>query len=245
MDDDLIAELRELADWIDTPPVPDVRAAVRSRLATRSRVSILRPPWPRRWVAVAAAVAVALALVVLPAGRAAVASAVSGILRFAGVEVRQGPPPHGLPSAAPLPSVRSADLDEARRLAPFPVGAPARLGAPETVQLADPGPDGAPRVVSLLYRGGAVRLDEFDGGLEPGFEKKVYGDAEWVQVGPMTGLWFAAPHELVYVDRQGLYHTETARLAGPTLVWSDGRVTYRLEGVPELAEAVAIAASVI
>ena len=109
MDDDLVTELRELSGWIDTPPVPDVRSAVRSRLASRSRAGILRPPWPRRWVAAAAAVAVALALVVLPAGRAAVASAVTGILRFAGVSVRHAPPPHGLPSAAALPSVRSAD----------------------------------------------------------------------------------------------------------------------------------------
>ena len=67
---------------------------------------------------------------------------------------------------------------------------------------------------------------------------------ERVEIGGQQGLWFAAPHELVYVDRQGLRHTETARLAGPTLVWSDGRVTYRLEGVSDFTEAVAIAASV-
>ena len=217
------------------------RPATGSGRALRGPVAA-RVPFARRDSP--AAVAVALALVVLPAGRAAVASAVTGILRFAGVSVRHAPPPHGLPSAAALPSVRSAELDEARRRARFPVGVPARLGAPETVQLADPAPDGAPRVVTLLYRGGTVRLDEFDGGLDLGFAKGVYEEAQWVGIRGQQGLWFAAPHELVYVDRQGVSHTETARLAGPTLVWSDGRVTYRLEGVSDFTEAVAIAASV-
>jgi hypothetical protein len=143
-----------------------------------------------------------------------------------------------------LPSTRSTGLDEARRQARFPVTVPARLGVPDEVLTADPAPDGAPRVVSLLYRNGPIRLDEFDGDLDPGFIKTQAGpDTEWTSVKGNFALWLPHPHAVVYVDRAGIRHEETARLAGTTLIWSDGRVSYRLEGVPTMAEAVAIAAS--
>jgi hypothetical protein len=102
--------------------------------------------------------------------------------------------------------------------------------------------------VSLLYRnpngGGAIRLDEFDGELEPGFVKTQSGpDTEWTEIKGELALWLPRPHAVVYVDRAGVRHEETARLAGTTLIWSDGRVSYRLEGVPTMPEAVEIAGS--
>jgi len=264
-DEELATELRALAAWLDTPEPPDVRAAVRARLAARTQpgarsanLTRAQPgapsgnptrsrPGVRRWLAAAAAIAVAVTVAVLPQGRAAVARVVDEVLHFAGVQVRNSP--GGLPSLpaspSPLPSLRSAALDEARRRARFPIGVPAQLGVPEQVLLADPGPDGAPRVVSLIYRGGAVRLDEFDGELDPTFEKSAVGNgSRWVTVNGHSGLWFPEPHALTYLDRQGIRHTETARLAAPTLIWRDGAVTYRLEGPTTLAEATAIAASV-
>jgi hypothetical protein len=250
-DDELAAELRALGAWIATPEPPDVRAAVRARLASAPQPSVRaeRPPrfvspwWRRRWVAVAAALAVALVVGLLPPGRAAVAHAVTGLLRFAGIEVRQGQPV--VPATpSPLPSARSAALDEARRLARFPVRVPDRLGVPDDVVLADPAPDGAPRVVSLLYRGGTIRLDQFDGELDPLFIKTASGpDTEWLKVNGRTALWFPSPHALTYIDRHGVHHEEAARRAAPTLVWAEGSVTYRLEGAPGAAEAVAIAAT--
>jgi hypothetical protein len=199
-------------------------------------------------IVVAAAVAVALVVAVLPPARAAVASAVDGILRFAGIQVHQVPGgrPRTLPSPRPLPSAHVAGLDEARRAAAFPVRLPANLGDPQRVEVADPGPDGAPRVVSLFYRDGTVRLDEFDGTLEPAFFKRAYDPAmDFVRLREgVTAMWFPTPHEIEYVDRQGTHHVETTRLAGTTLVWAEGSVTYRLEGIAGRDEAVAVARSV-
>lgn len=58
-----------------------------------------------------------------------------------------------------------------------------------------------------------------------------------------TALWLPRPHAVAYIDRAGVRHEETARLAGPTLIGSNGRVSYRLEGVASMAEAVEIAGS--
>jgi hypothetical protein len=164
------------------------------------------------------------------------------VLDFAGIRVRQG---HiaPAPTPSPLPSLRSASLDRARRLVHFPVAVPTALGAPDDVQLADPGPDGAPRVVTLLYPGG-VRLDEFDGRLDLHFMKSTDPyDVHYVDVGTWQGLWLPTPHAIEYVDRNGTVHHETARLAGPTLVWTDGQVTYRLEGMATMDNAVAVAST--
>jgi hypothetical protein len=246
-DDQLAAELRALGTWVATPEPPDVRAAVRARLAnppqSTVRAKLSNHRHRTRWLAAAAALLLAIVIAVVPQSRAAVAHAVTGVLRFAGVEVHKGQP-HVAPSPSPLPSTRSTGLDEARRQARFPVTVPARLGVPDEVLTADPAPDGAPRVVSLLYRKGTIRLDEFDGDLAPGFVKTQSGpDTEWTDIKGSFALWLPHPHAVVYVDRAGVQHEETARLAGTTLIWSDGRVSYRLEGVPTMAEAVAIAAS--
>jgi hypothetical protein len=239
-DDQLAAELRALGEWVAIPEPPDVRAAVRARIRPHSTV---RAKPRTRWLAAAAVLLLAVVIAVVPQSRAAVAHAVTGVLRFAGVEVHKGRP-HVAPSPSPLPSTRSTGLDEARREARFPVTVPARLGVPDDVLLADPAPDGGPRVVSLLYRNGTIRLDEFDGDLAPGFVKTQSGpDTEWTEVKGAFALWLPHPHAVLYVDRAGVQHEETARLAGTTLIWSDGRVSYRLEGVPTMAEAVAVANS--
>lgn len=236
-EDVLVAELRELAGWLDVPPPGDLRPGVRARLAVRPRPR-------RRWRILVAAVAAALLVAALPPARAAVAHAVTAVLTFSGVQVRQGQPTPAR-SPSPLPSIRSVALDQARKQARFPIGVPASLGAPDDVQLADPGPDGAPRVVTLLYRGGAVRLDEFDGQLDLAFVKtEGPPEVSWLQLRDQPALWLPTAHAIAYVDRNGVTHHETARLAGPTLVWSAGGVTYRLEGISTLDEAFAVAMSV-
>ena len=239
-DDDIVAELRALSTRLDVPAPADQRAAVRARLAgarpARRRV--------RRWIAVAVAAVAGTVTAIAPA-RAAVVDAVGDLLRVAGIEVRREPRATGsLPARpSPLPSVRSAALDEARRAARFPVRVPAVLGTPEEVLLADPDQDGAPRVVTLTYRGGAVRFDQFDGAPELMFLKSA-PDARWITIGTGPGIWLPGPHAVTYVGRDGVERTATARLAGPTLIWTSGEVTYRLEGVPTLDEARSIASSV-
>lgn len=236
-EDVLVAELRALGGELDVGRAADQRAAVRARLTrplpARRRV--------RRWILAGVAALVGAVAVVAPA-RAAVVGAVGGLLRIAGIEVRAEPGPGGLPATpGPLPSLRAATLDEARRVALFPVRVPAELGAPERVTLADPDARGAPRVVSMSFRGGAVRFDQFDGAPSPVFFKMA-GDAEWVQAGT-GGIWLKGPHPVTYVDRDGAERVESARLAAPTLIWADAGVTYRLEGVATLDEALRVAGS--
>ena len=131
-DDDLGAELRALGTWLDVPPAVDQRTAVRERLTqpapARHRV--------RRWLLAGVAALVGTVVVVAPA-RAAVIDAVGGLLRVAGIEIRQEPTPGSLPARpSPLPSQRSTGLDEARRVALFPVRELTALGPADQVVLA-------------------------------------------------------------------------------------------------------------
>jgi hypothetical protein len=196
-------------------------------------------------LATAAAVLLAITIAVVPQTRAAVAHAATALLRFAGIELDSSPTNGSLPATpSPLPGIRSAALEEARRIARFPISVPAALGRPENVELADPDASGAPRVVSLLYRGGTVRLDEFDGRLDLSFTKNVAADDPvWVDVNGHQAVWIPTPHPVTYVDRDGVSHEETARLAGATLIWQDDAASYRLEGALSLYEALTIARS--
>ncbi|MEV4714895.1 hypothetical protein [Micromonospora sp. NPDC049374] len=239
--DDLERELRDLSGWLETPQPPDVTTRVRARLAAAPparRVAVRR-----RWRYALAAALAALLVAVLPPGRAALADAMAGLLRFAGITISTSPartPPTGVPS--PPPGQRTATLDEARRLVRFPIRTPTVLGPPEQVLLADPDDTGGHRVASLFYRAGALRLDTFDGRLDPVFFKQAGGsDAEWTQVGAAEAIWVGGPHPVSYTDRHGIVRQESARLAAATLIWEDAGVTYRLEGELTMAEAVTIA----
>ncbi|MEV2240629.1 hypothetical protein [Micromonospora sp. NPDC049891] len=241
--DDLERELRDLSAWLAIPEPPQVTAQVRARLAAApgDRRVVRR----RRWRYALAAALAALLLAVLPPGRAALADAMAGLLRFAGVTISTSPvrtPPTGVPS--PPPAQRSAALDEAQRSVRFPIRIPAALGPPEQTLLADPDGTGRYRVVTLLYRAGTLRLDTFEGRLDPVFFKQAGGSgAQWTQVGAAQAIWIAGPHPVSYVDRDGVVRQESARLAAATLIWEHAEVTYRLEGELTMAEAVTIAAT--
>ncbi|MGI5520649.1 hypothetical protein ACQEUX_06805 [Micromonospora sp. CA-259024] len=235
---DLERELRDLSAWLETPEPPDVTARVRVRLS--------RPPLRRRrWRSLATVALVVLLVAVLPPTRAAIADAVAGLLRFAGVSIATSPPPtppSGTPS--PLPAQRGVALDEAQRSVRFPIRLPAKLGPPEQVLVADPDATGRCRVASVLYDGGALRLDAFDGRLDLAFHKEVTPPGvAWVQVDGDFAVWVDGPHVLSYVDRAGEVRRETARLAASTLIWQGVGVSYRLEGALTKAEAIEIAES--
>ena len=237
-DDTLADELRALGRALAVPEEADQRAAVRARL-TRPDPA---PRRVRRWVVAVVAALVAAVAVVAPA-RAAVVDAVGDLLRVAGIELRAEPAPGDLPARpSPLPSLGNVALEDARKAALFEVRVPGTLGAPEQVLLADPDAAGAPRVVTLVYRGGSVRVDQFDGRASPVFFKMAPA-AEWVEIGADQGIWLPGPHPVTYVDRAGIERTETGRLAGPALIWSSGPVTYRIEGLATLEEATAAAVS--
>jgi hypothetical protein len=246
------SELRELGRQLEVPPVGDLTAAVRQRLEgqadRRHHVPPLRTGAFRRlgWRAALAAVLAMVAaflviLIATPQGRAVI----SHVLRFAGVELRQEPgrpvPSHG---GAVLPGERPTSLEEARRLASFPILVPAALGRPGAVVVSDRG-----RVVSLIYRRatyGLLRLDEFAGRVDQlYFEKFVhFNDVTRVEVNGVQGLWIKGPQVLVYITRDGMTAIASARLTtGNTLIWEARQVALRLEGSISQAAALAIASS--
>lgn len=231
---DLEPELRGVGTRLALPDPPDVRSAVRARIAAPPASRTLAGP--RRWVVAVIAALVATALAASPQARAAVAD----LLRFAGVEVHWGSPDPDAPSRAPLPGQEATGLDAARRAVDFAVRVPAELGEPDRVLVSDSG-----RVASLLYGSGPgqVRLDVFEGRLDPLFVKTIDEPVEQVDVGEVEGLWLTGPHLVRYVDRDGVIRGESARLSASTLIWEQAAVSYRLEGDLTRDDAIAIAES--
>ena len=89
---------------------------------------------------------------------------------------------------------------------------------------------------------GVVRLDQFDGRFDFSVLKTAPG-VFYAAVGGTDALWFEEPHEVVLLDPDGSRRTESARLAGHTLIWLDDVTTLRLEGDLSLERAVEIAES--
>ena len=246
--DPLPQELRALGRALDVPPTDAdvVAAAVLARIAdepvpaqsgwtgrARARVGTLLRD--RRRAALVALGGLLVALLLTPPVRATVAD----WFGLGGVVFRPGPT---VPSASAPPSATGGmTLEEAADLVRFTPVVPRALGAPDGVEVGSRG-----RLLSLTWDGpdGTRRLDEFDGRLEPMFVKTVGRQgAEYVEVDDEYALWFPEPHEVVLLDDSGRERTESARPAGPTLVWQSGGVTLRLEGVPDKRRAIEIAES--
>jgi hypothetical protein len=242
---ELESELRAASRAVAVPPAPDLTRAVRQRLETPARrrrhLPALGTAGSRRrlgWrAAIVGLVTIAVLLIATPQGRAAI----TGVLRFAGVELRQGPAPSPRRKAS-LPGERRMTLAQARRRAHFPILVPAALGNPAQVAVSDGG-----RVVSLIYARtahGQLRLDEFAGHLDTlMFEKFIqFSHVTRVRVDGGTGLWLTGPHGLIYVNAEGMPVSASARMTtGNTLIWGTGRVVLRLEGRLGKAAALAIA----
>ncbi|MFE5713493.1 hypothetical protein ACFQ7J_22090 [Streptomyces sp. NPDC056501] len=206
--------------------------------------------WARdRWRALAAGLTgVLIVLVLTPPVRAAVAD----WFGFGGVTVRYDDDPsgRGAPPGGAVPGCADpVPLAEAGRLAGFEPLIPKALGAPDAVAVTGSAERGR-AVISLCWRDGerTVRLDEFPARLDIGFAKEVTTRPEWVDLPDgAQGYWFAAPHLLTVpmTDGAGGVWTHEVRTAGPTLLWTRNGIalTFRLEGIPDLAEARAAAES--
>ncbi|MEU1392120.1 MULTISPECIES: hypothetical protein [unclassified Nonomuraea] len=235
--DDLEAELTALGPLLDTPSPPpdDVAAAVRARLEPQPQKHGRRPARRARWRIVAAVVlAVVAVTAATPQGRAAVAR----ILRLAGVELQLGDtPPTPVRTTANLPGEHPADPDDLPGLVRFRVRTPSELGPPDRATVADQG-----RLVSMFWPDG-VRLDQFQGGVDPFFFKKLGPPwPDYVEMAGTTAWWIPGEHPLGYIRRQD--GTEIPlRQAAPTLVWQRDALTYRLEGAGAKERAVRIAES--
>ena len=152
--------------------------------------------------------------------------------------------PAGLPAGT-----TEVSLSQARSMVTFGVGVPAALGDPDRVGVSDD-----QRVVVLQWQdvgsaGGGVasplvQLDQIAGSPDPYYVKKVFDDVQFTTVNGREAVWLEKPHPIVVVDPSGVELTQTARQSGPSLIWQRSGVTLRLEGVPDLEQAVAIAESV-
>ncbi len=246
----LEADLRALAADLDTgTPAADLADLVLGRIAdepvpARPSAAIGTVRRARRWLrarwraVVAALVALLAGLSLAPPVRATVAE----WFGFHGVVVSQEPGPAPTTTAPPPPPAgRKITLAQAQRLVGFVPRLPSALGPPTGVEVS-----ADRRVLSLSWTVGArtVRMDEFNGGVEPRFWKSVRGEVDFEDVDGGPAIWFGTPHDLVVLLPDGTHHREPPRIAGPTLVWEKRGLTIRLEGLRTKAEAMRVAESV-
>ncbi len=255
---DLVLALHELGERLDFPPGDPVAAAlgrIRPLQAFSSRDRAPRRPIPRTkrlLVAAAGVLLVALAgTLVAPSSRRAVG-------RWLGIGSVSVTYTDEVPAAAgrtydlgtPVPlaqAVERADAAGWQLRAPRSVGDPARAFVGR--------PAGG---VNLAWAPSAERPELGDSGIgllltampgttdAGGMSKQATGGTtvELVRVGDDPAYWIAGdPHEVVLTDAEGDVVHDSARLAGNTLVWTDGDVTYRLESALDRDEAVDLAST--
>ena len=265
---DLDRRLAELGTHLEWPDTPDVRPALRARLAAVPA----RPVRRLRPLLVAAAIAVTLlgGLAASPEAR----SAILRLLRLRGVTVEQVDRPLAPPRTeaasstarrddrptgidAVLPELGEAvSLAAARRRAPFTVLVPRALGAPDAVRVTAPA--AGPTVVSLLYapRSGlaptrvadlGLLVTQFRGSVVTEFLGKLAGTGtrvERVSVDQEPAIWLEGePHFVFFRDPGGAIAEDTLRLSGNTLLWERDGLLLRLEGRLTRDEALRLATS--
>ena len=250
-DETLAAELVRAGHSITIDPVPDelvgnVLTAIRSAPSKNRRRWLGWWRWLRNRRRRLIAVVIAIVLLV-GALSPPVRAAVGEWLRIGGVLIRTGPPPTSAPPSTPTPLVEGRtvmSLEQARAAVDFPIGLPSALGKPDQVTVTSDR-----RVVGMDWSidGQPVHLDQFDGTISWVFLKQNWATVTPTDVAGADAAWLADPHEIVYVDREGIEHRETARVSGPSLIWQptlDGReLTVRLEGISRLEQARTIAKS--
>lgn len=273
-DDQLALALSDLGTRIAWPPVPDVRTRVLARIDTPRRSDWWRAFWSPRYAFAPAIVTIALALLAVLVFSPQARATATDILRLRGVEIFRGPVPSPTPSPSrspgsiqtptPFPSTGLGvlvSLDEAKARAGFAVVMPSdpALGAPDQVYLrATP----SSTAVSFVYTqrpgiptspqaGVAAIVTEFSGGtVDEQFFGKVIDPSTTVEktaVNGQPGFWIqGTPHFFFYrpAGNPAAVEQETLRLAGNTLIWTQGDLLMRLEAQVDRATALRIAASV-
>lgn len=230
MSDTLETRLRELAR--------DVRVDIPSGLESAVMARINQPPpkpsrGVRRWI-----VGLFLALLGIGAVASPVGATVLEWFGFHGVAVVEDQPPVTEEPTVPAEPA-GMTLDRAAELAGFTLVVPGELGEPDGVSVS-----ADRRVVSLSWGSGdeTVRLDEFRGDIDPVFWKTVaYSSIVTISAG--DALWLPTAHHVQVVADDGTTRRLPPRLAAPTLVWSQGALTLRLEGDQTLERAVTVADS--
>ena len=256
-DRELERTLSDIGTRLDGPK-RDLWPAVRARIVERQ----VRPWWARlvldgRALApIAATLAVILvAAFLLTPDLAARAAEVLGLPGAQIFRISTTPTPMPTTGAyVSFPGQRAASVAEASRLAGFQVREPAALGAADEIYV-----ELAPVRVTLVYRarqglpvtalpGISALIVEFKGSLDAPILGKAIGPGTTLEAVPLSSgnaaYWLAGqPHQFFYRDSAGNIQPDTLRLAGNTLLWDAGGITYRLEAQVAREEAVRIASS--
>jgi hypothetical protein len=273
-DDGLAAVLADLGRSLVVPQPADLPGSVTRRLEesrTAARASrVARPRWLRDLapgdVPLRRALVLAVIAVVVLAGVAAALG-----IGLPGIRIFFGPGPSAVPSAgasasavaAPSGAIPGAGLSlgrpvafaEAQAVADYPIGVPglAGLGPPDAVWLDTSGPGPVvtlvwgPRAGATAVPGVGLLLSEIPGSINTTFFEKFVGQGTRVQPAVVGdgGWWITgALHEVAVVGANGDVRFETIRLSGNVLLWSSGRVTFRLETSLDEPRALEIARSV-
>ena len=247
---DLEHALVDLGEHLDHPTGTGLDAAVLRRIAELDDV-VARGPHRRT----RALLAIAAAIVVIAGAVVAIAPArhaVADWLGIGAVEIRRSvtPLPTGS-SAVTVPGATGASagaatakqLGAARRAVGFTIVTPhdASAGVLAGVEVDSRVRGGLvvlryPRftLVEIATDKGAPTIGKL---LDPG------ASVQSVTVRGRPGLWIRGAHQIGYLDRSGNFEIDTVRRSGPVLMWGDQGVTYRIEGLPGLADARAIAGS--
>jgi hypothetical protein len=243
---DLILALRDLGAGLDLPPGPDPAAAAVARIraapAKGPRVDL--SPAPRWRVAAAVGVLVALVVALLPGPRAALGR----LLGIGGVEITTGAEiDPGLSRAFDLG--RPVPVDEV--LAAFPGTPVPELGEPAEAYTGRPAGGtslvwaASDRLPEIGDTGAGLILTTFPTSDVPEIHKQVGVDGAITNqiVAGHPGAWIEGAHEMAFVTPDG--DPAGARIAGNTLVWTDGHTTYRLESSLARSAAVDVATRVM
>lgn len=246
------------------------RAASGSAPGARAGSDARRRRAGRAAVAGLAVLAVLAAAVATPGVRDAVADR----LGLRGVAIRHGGLPDGgtpaagaggdpgtgvTPVAALLDLGRRLTLDEARAAVGWPLVRPdpAAWGEPDEVYLDARTPGGrvalvfaaGPALPALGATGVGAVLTQFEGQPSTAAIGKGIGPGTSitsVRVAGEDGYWIEGdPHPFVdLVDSNGRWRRDRARLAGNTLLWTQGDLTLRLESALDRAAALRLAESI-
>jgi hypothetical protein len=222
----------------------------------------LAPPAPRRrrvWpVLLAAAILLAAVLVAVPSVRTAVARwfGIGGVdIELGTTPTTNAPLPSLPPPGAAIPGLGApVTIEEAQDRTRLTAPALPSLGEPDAIYATD-APAGGQIMEVWRPRDGlpaspvgdvGALLSVFRGETGvPIYRKMVDPSATEVQevrVGDDDGIFLSnGMHVVAFVDRNDQWVQETARLAGNTLLWTDGFLTYRLESALDRESAIALA----
>jgi hypothetical protein len=226
-DRDLERTLSDIGTRLDGPK-RDLWPAVRTRIVERRA----QPWWSRFQLdqRALAPVAATLAIILVAAFLLTpdLAARAAQVLGFPGVQIYQVPQ---TPTARPTaPALTFAG----QRVETAPVRVTIVYGSVKGIPLSP-------------QAGVSAIVVEFKGTLETQIMSKAIGPGTTLDAVPLgSGVAYylaGQPHQFFFRDPAWNIQPETLRLAGNTLLWQEGGVTYRLEAQVALEEAVRIASS--